>query len=310
MTSFFKSNKFIALIDKQTGEMQVKDKINVILTPSYYWIKRAQLDVKFTSMALKYAPSVFEGMLPKGNYDYYAVKTKKEYLFFAYDPDEIISSLGDKGIQESQISGIYFAQNELEGISTAVECNSEDALVVHKRTVLQVRKYLVDSSSLSSDLDQIKELSKHKITLHKSSVTHSLKELAPLMYVLGLLIVLYSAQLFFTYAQQQKVRSQPSVFSEYGLPATFVQNSSIEKKLRKSFKEQKSFRKLVFAILKLPLSQRQRMQVLNYEKEIFKITFEMDDYARLRDVQLHLQESLGTLVSIEIDKNIMRVKIK
>lgn len=310
MASIFNSNKVIGLIDKHTGKIEVEDKINIILTPSFYWVKRAYLEVKFTSMALKYAPSIFEGILPKGDYAYYAVKTKKEYIFFAYDPDEIISSLQAKGIQASQIAGIYFAQNELLNITNPIQCNSKDALVVHNGTVLQVRKYLVDESSLKHSLDEIKELSKHKVTLHKSSVTHSLKELAPILFVLGLLIVLYAVQLFFTYSQQQKVQSQPSVFREYSLPATFMQNSSIEKKLRKSFKAQKSFRKLIFAILKLPLSQRQRIENLSYEKELFKITFEMDDYARLRDVELHLQESLGKLVSIDIDKNMMRVKIK
>lgn len=309
MASFFSSNAVIGLIDKNTGRIKVEDKINIILTPSFYWIKRAYLEVNFTSSALKYAPSIFEGMLPEGNYSYYAVKTKKEYMFFAYDPDEIISSLKAKGITASQISGIYFAQNEMHNIKAPVQCNKEDAVVVYNDTVLQVPKYLVDESSLKRNLDEIKELSKHKITLHKSSVTHSIKELAPVLSVLGMLIVLYTTQLFFTYKQQQKLESQGSVFQEYKLPLTFVQNSSIEKKLRSSFKAQTSFRKLIFSILKLPLSQRQRIKSLSYEKELFTIVFEMQDYARLRDIELHLHKSLGKLVKIDIEKNVMRVKI-
>jgi len=309
LASFFSSNAVIGLIDKNTGRIKVEDKINIILTPSFYWIKRAYLEVNFTSSALKYAPSIFEGMLPEGNYSYYAVKTKKEYMFFAYDPDEIISSLKAKGITASQISGIYFAQNEMHNIKAPVQCNKEDAVVVYNDTVLQVPKYLVDESSLKRNLDEIKELSKHKITLHKSSVTHSIKELAPVLSVLGMLIVLYTTQLFFTYKQQQKLESQGSVFQEYKLPLTFVQNSSIEKKLRSSFKAQTSFRKLIFSILKLPLSQRQRIKSLSYEKELFTIVFEMQDYARLRDIELHLHKSLGKLVKIDIEKNVMRVKI-
>lgn len=309
MASIFNSNKVIGLIDKHTGSVKVVDKINIILTPSFYWVKRTALDVSFASLALKYAPSIFEGMLPEGNYAYYAVKSKKEYIFFAYDPDEIISSLKEKGIQASQIAGIYFAQNEMLNITAPIQCNKEDALVLHNGTILQIKKYLVDESTLKRNLDEVKDLSKHKITLHKSSITHSVKELAPLMMVMGALIVLYATQLFFTYAQQADTRAKPSVFSEYNLPDTFVQNSSIEKKLRKSFKAQKSFRKLIFAILKLPLSQRQKITSLSYEKELFKINFEMQDYARLRDVELHLKKSLGKLVKINIDKNIMQVKI-
>ena len=310
MLQFFNSNKVIGLIDKDTGKIKVVDKINIILTPSYYWMKRAHLEVKFTSAALKYAPSIFEGMLPEGNYAYYAVKAKDEFIFFAYDPDEIISSLKKKGVQASQIAGIYFAQNEMTGITSPIQCNDKDAVVLHNGSIIQVKKYLVDESNLKRSLDDVKQLSKHKITLSKSSITHSIKELRPLLFVLGALIILFSIQLFMSYSQEERLRNEPSVFKEYKLPATFLQNSSIEKKLRQGFKAQKSFRKLVFSILKLPLSQRQRISSLSYEKKKFVIIFEADDYAKLRDVELHLKKELGKLVDIVINKNIIQVKIK
>jgi len=306
----FKSNKVIGLIDKHTGKIKVVDKINIILTPSYYWMKRAFLEVKLSSSALKYAPSIFEGMLPEGDYAYYVVKSNDEFIFFAYNPDEIISSLKQKGILASQIAGIYFAQNEMGDITSPIQCNKNDVIVLHKDTVLQVKKYLVDESTLKRSLEDIKQLSKHKIVLHKSSITHSVKELTPIIVSLAALIILYTVQLFFTYGQQNIIEAKPSVFKEYKLPSTFVQNTSIEKKLRKSFKAQKSFRKLIFSILKLPLSQRQRISSLSYEKEAFTIAFEADNYARLRDVELQLKKDLGKLVKIDINKNIMKVKIK
>lgn len=309
LLKFFNSNKVIGLIDKYTGKIKVADKINIILTPSYYWIKRAYLEVKFSSAALKYAPSIFEGMLPEGNYAYYAVKTKKEFVFFAYDPDEIISSLKQKGIQASQIAGIYFAQNEMTGITSPIQCNATDAIVLHNGTVLQVKKYLVDESTLKRSLDDVKQLSKHKITLSKSSITHSIKELRPLIIVLGALIILFTTQLFMSFNQEEILKSKPSVFKEYKLPETFLQNSSIEKKLRQDFKAQKSFRKLFFAILKLPLSERQKVINLSYEKNKFSIIFEGDD-AKLRDIELYLKKELGKLVNIIINKNTIQVKIK
>jgi len=307
---FLNSNSLITLIDKQTHKVDVVDKINIVLTPSFYWVKKAYLEVKFTSAALKYAASIFEGMLPEGDYAYYVVKKKDGFVFFAYNPDEIISSLKNKGIAASQISGIYFAENEMDTITSPVSCNHDDVIVLHNETVLQVKKYLVDASDIKESLDNVKQLSKHKITLHKSSVTHSLKELRPLLVVLGMLIVLYATQLFFTQAQYSEIVEKPSVFKEYKLPATFIQNSSIEKKLKKDFKAQKSFRKLVFSILKLPLSQRERINVLSYDKEQFKIVFGADDFSGLAKVKSHLEKSLGSLVKIEINKNIMQVKIK
>ena len=310
MASVFSSNTLIGLIDKHTDKIDVQDKINIILTPSFYWVKRAYLEVKFASIALKYAPSIFEGMLPEGNYAYYVVKTKEDYVFFAYEPDEIISFLESKGVESTQVSGVYFAQNEMEELSSPVECNEEDVLVMHKGTLIQLNKHLVDTSSLSAYDNKEQELSKHKVTLHKSSVTHSFKELVPLFSVLSLLIVLYATQLFFTYSQQQALNAQSSVFSHYKLPPTFLQNSSIEKKLSKDFKAQRSFRQLMSSLLKFPMSQRQGIKSLNYDKGLFKIIFQMSETTQLKELKSHLIKSVGTLADVSIEKNSMRIKIK
>ncbi len=311
MTSFFQSNKVIALVDKRTGKIKVEERIDIVLSPSLYWIKRAFLEVKFVSAALKYAPSIFEGILPEGHYDYYALKEENNtFVFFAYNPDEIIAAIKEKGISASQVAGIYFAQNELQSISQPIKCNSKDVLVMHNHILLQVKRYLVDESTIKRELDDIKQLSKHKIVLHKSSVTHSMKALAPIMGALAALILLYATQLSFTYIQQQKVLEEPSVFKAYRLPETFMQNSSIEKKLRQSFKVQKSFRGVVHAILQLPLNQRERIESIQYEKDSFTIMFGMDDNARLREVEQSLKQSLGDLVKIDIDKNSMQVKVR
>ena len=310
LTKLFNRSSVIGLIDKHTAKVSVKDKIDIILTPSYYWVKRAVLEVPFTFQALKYAPSIFEGMLPEGHFSYSVVKVKKEYLFFAYNADEIIKSLKEKGIDASQISGVYLAQNELRNLNAPIACNEKDVLVTHQNTLLQVPKSLVDESIIKRNMDEVKTLSRNKIALYKSSVTHSLKELTPLIYALSAFIVLYAVQLFFTYSEHEKIAALPSVFKEYKLPQTLIQNSSIEKQLRGDFTDQKSFRKIIFTILQLPLSQRQKITTVSYEKNTFKIIFEMQDYARLRDIELSFKKSLGKLVKVDIDKNIMTVKIK
>lgn len=297
------------LVDKHMRKMTVYSRVDIILTPSLYWIKRAYFEVHFVSQALKYAPSVFEGILPEGNYAYFAVKTKKEYLMFAYDPDVIIATLAEHGIQSSQIGDVYFAQNEFADITVPLRCNENDVLVLHDDTILQVPESLVDESTIQDEMDEIKHLSKHKVTLYKSSIRHSFKELAPVMSVLGGLILLYTTQLFFTYQQKAKVDALPSVFQEYKLPSTSIQNASIEKKLLNDFKAQKSFRQLTNAILTLPLSAAERIESISYEKELYKIVFEGQGQKGLSEIALHLEKSLGKLVKVEVEKNMMRIQI-
>ncbi len=292
------------------GKTSVHGKVDIVLTPSLYWIKRAYFELYFASQALKYGPSVFEGSLPDGNYAYYALKQNKEFLLFAYDPDEIIAILEQCGIASSQIGNVYFAQNEFAQISAPVKCNENDVMVSHNGTIIQIPRSLVEQSSIQDEIGEIKKLSKHNITLYRSSLRHSFKALTPALSILGALIVLYAVQLFFTYREYSKVSDLPSVFQEYKLPPTSLQNASIEKKLLSDFKAQESFRKLTNAILKLPLSPAQRVESIAYEKDLFKIVFDIQDNKGLDDIKLHIEKSLGKLLEeVKVEKNIMRIKI-
>ncbi|MBE0499672.1 MAG: hypothetical protein IBX43_10640 [Campylobacterales bacterium] len=303
-------NTAILLVDKHMGKTSVHGKVDIVLTPSLYWIKRAFFELHFAAQALKYAPSVFEGSLPEGNYAYYALKQNKEYLLFAYDPDEIIATLEKCGIASSQIGNVYFAQNELAQISAPVKCNENDVLVSHNETIIQIPRSLVELSSIQDEIGEIKKLSKHKIALYKSSLRHSFKTLTPAFSILGALIVLYAVQLFFTYHEYSKVSDLPSVFQEYKLPPTSLQNASIEKKLLSDFKAQESFRKLTNAILKLPLSPAQRVQSIAYEKDLFKIVFDTQDKKALNELKIHIENSMGKRVEeVKVEKNTMRIKI-
>jgi hypothetical protein len=100
------------------------------------------------------------------------------------------------------------------------------------------------------------------------------------------------------------------VFQEYKLPPTSLQNASIEKKLLSDFKAQESFRKLTNAILKLPLSPTQRVQSIAYEKDLFKIVFDIQDNKGLSELKLHIEKSLLKRVEeVKVEKNTMRIKI-
>ncbi len=309
MDLFFNKHSDIVLIDKHTDKIDVHEKIGVILTPSFYWVKKVFLDVHLTSQALKFAPSIFEGILPEGDYAYYALKNKNEFIFFAYEPDEIINSLKKKGLESPQISGIYFAENEMKNITTPIQCNQSEALVLHKDTIIQISKSLVDTSLMKRNIDDIISFSKHRITLYKSSVAHSIKELTPVLSVLAALVVLYTVQLFFTYNEQERLNSLPSVFNEYNLPPTFVQNSSIENKLAKTFYVQKSLRQIMSSLLQLPLLSSEKIKSVNYEKGQFIISFELSDITRLDAFILQMKSSLSSSFMISAEQNILKVNI-
>jgi len=56
-------------ITKNFGK-KIDAKSDIILSPEFYWVKKVSLNVKFTNEVKKMAPSIFEGILPNGEFEY------------------------------------------------------------------------------------------------------------------------------------------------------------------------------------------------------------------------------------------------
>ncbi|MEA2091565.1 MAG: hypothetical protein U9O83_04260 [Campylobacterota bacterium] len=95
-------------------------KVNIILSPSLYWVKKLSLPVKYLRDAKKLLPSLFEDTLPKGNYSYTAYKSGDEFLIFAYEDKYILETLSKEGISLSNVANVYFAQSEMQNIEGAL----------------------------------------------------------------------------------------------------------------------------------------------------------------------------------------------
>ena len=61
-----------------------REKVNVILSPSLYWVKKLSLPVKYVREVKKLLPSIFEDTLPKGNYNYTAYKSGEDFFGFEH----------------------------------------------------------------------------------------------------------------------------------------------------------------------------------------------------------------------------------
>ena len=104
--------------------------VNIMLTPQFYTMKREEIPVKYTYQAKRIAPSLFDGLLEnQESYRYFVAKEDKDWLFIAYNPEEIKELLEEKGILPEKVSKIYFAQQIAEHLSHPVLLGENDALV-------------------------------------------------------------------------------------------------------------------------------------------------------------------------------------
>ena len=102
------------LLKKQKITFKADAKIELILSPEFYWIRYFEAPAIAESEARKLSKSFFEDVIPSDiEYTYQTIKLKdKGYLYFAYDKEKIISHLKFSGIDVGLINNVYFAHNE------------------------------------------------------------------------------------------------------------------------------------------------------------------------------------------------------
>jgi len=108
----------VVFLDKDTKNLSIKNKAIIVLSPSFYWFVKKEINNLSLNKAKKIAPSVFDEIgIPKGEYSYHVEKVgEKEFWFFAYNDKEILDKLNSLGIKPSQISKIYPAQLVFQNI--------------------------------------------------------------------------------------------------------------------------------------------------------------------------------------------------
>jgi len=220
-------------------EENITSSINVILSPTYYWVKEFELPITSVKEVQKVVPNLFEEYFDISGYKFYVQKIQNtKYLCFAYDEELILDSLKNANIDNKKVSNIYFAQNELQSFFTnelTSPINIDEKYFIYQDNIL-----INIPTSLASNiekrvvtLDKI-EFSKFKISINKSSKYISTSS----SYILSTIFILFSILVFIksydisnaSLAYESKIQS---LKKEYKLPSSMIQTKSILKQYSK-----------------------------------------------------------------------------
>ena len=274
---FSKFNKQIDTIflDINSPSFETSEHVNVILSPSLYWVKKISLPVKYLRDVKALLPSLFEDILPKGNYSYSAYKSGKEFYIFAYEDKLILDTLHDKGITTAQIHNVYFSQRELFDIQGAIQIDQTQSLYKKDDTLLLIPSSWTKShTELFRSLDKI-VLSKDNIVLKQFSHLVNEKSLYALASVAVVFLILIASEYFITLEKISKVESlKEEVFVKAGLKATTFQNRSMLREYQQTDKIQKTVRKKIVNILNIPLTNSTKILDLSLRGKTIKVAFE------------------------------------
>ncbi|MCD6432799.1 MAG: hypothetical protein J7L21_02050 [Sulfurimonas sp.] len=249
-------------LDLSSASFDLQETVNVILSPSLYWIKKVSLPVKYLRDAKPLLPSLFEDILPYGVYSYTLYKNGDDFFIFAYEDRVILETLSAKGISPAKVNDLYFAQSELDGVEGAIKIDETQSLYVKDGIVVLLPCCWIKESG-NLDLETI-SLSNHRIKLKQFGYIADDKSLYTLATIFSIFILLVVVEFFIT---SQKVSStlelKDELFNKYSLKPTMMQNRSMLKEYKNMHSTQIKARECIVSILSLKLKKGQRLSLFS-----------------------------------------------
>ena len=261
----FKSKAKALFVDVDSPPCTLEEPLNIILSPSMYWVKRVKLPVKYLREVKSLMPSLFEENLPAGKYSYSTYKDGDSFLIFAYNDKEVLDLIAKKGVASANIDNIYLAQSEFDTIEEAVKIDEKSILSLQNGVVVKL------PAALSKEAEPLDlsghTFSKHSIHLTRLNQIADKKSQIVFASIVGSLIALFAAEWMITSAKVSAIIEKESeVFAKHKLPATSFQNEAIHSKLNTIFERQTRMRDIINAALTVELASEEQMQHILLDK--------------------------------------------
>ncbi|MDF1883053.1 hypothetical protein JHD49_03790 [Sulfurimonas sp. SAG-AH-194-C21] len=299
----FIDSKYDASIEYEKGK-----KLDIILSPSLYWVKKISLPVKSVSQANKLLASIFEDSLPLGHYSYVAYKNGDDFLVFAYEDKKILSLLNTKNISLGDVNSIHFAQHEFKTLEGALKVNATQSMYLKDSLlVLAPSAWLSDSKEL--DLRDIK-LSKHSIKLQQFGHIVDKKSLYKVGVILVLFALILIVEIFVATSKKDALQTlQEEVFAKHKLQSTMFQNNSTKRKYESIHKTQTKLRQYTSYFLKMKLHETQKIMLIEYKNKILYVRLSGVSKGSSKSITSQL-DSKSVKYKVSYSDESMKVEIK
>jgi len=269
----FKHKSNVLFLDPQSeiaGFYEKGQKVDIVLSPSLYWVKKMALPVSSIREVKKLLPSIFEDSLPESHYSYTAYKSGDAFMLFAYEDKKILDMLSDKGIASADIASLHFAQSEFSTLKGAVQINETQSMYVKDELVVVVPTEWLDESK-RLDTNNMK-LSKQSIKLQQFGHIVDNSSLYKIGIILGVLIVVLLVEIFMTHAKLSAIlETKDKIFSKYKLQSTMIQNRSTMSKYSKIHQQQTKLRAYIADFLTMPLTANQKITHISYRNKVLDV---------------------------------------
>jgi len=269
----FKHTTNVLFLDAKSSDFAYEKgkKVDIILSPRMYWVKKMTLPVSSVREVKKLLPSLFEDSLPAAHYSYTAYKSGEEFLLFAYEDKKVFELLADKDISSADIASIRFAQSEFDSLENALSINAQESMYKDDGLLVLVPTTWVKESQVMA-LENLK-LSKHTIKLQQFGHIVDKKSLYKIGAILVVLALILLVEIFVASSKLSGIeQAKEALFSKYKLQATMMQNRSTYTKYSKIYERETKLRAAIALFLSMPLQANQKITHLQYKsKKLFVV---------------------------------------
>jgi len=295
------SNVRSVFVGKGTEAVSYEGKVDVILSPAYYWFRREALPAKRAATAKKLAPAYFDPILPEGEYDYMAVKADDSaYWLFAYRPADIAEGVTAAGIKPAQVRGVYFAQTECHGMTEPLAVGADEVLVETGGSIGMIRSRYAPAQTDVDTYCSAQPRSPYRVpvSLYRSSILDRTQS-KRLTIVALLFALLFGIDYVRLMGERNALEAQDRAIREqYDLPQTSFELNSLLRALEGRAGRQTRMREAVKALGALPLQTGERIETLTLEPKTLSLVFSGVDASRAAVLKNALRR-IGTLGTVK-----------
>jgi hypothetical protein len=230
----------------------IQEKVNIILSPQFYWIKKIDIPIKKLSDAKKIAKTIFK---LDNEHIYGAFFMDNRYFAYAIKKDLKLN------IDKKFINNIYLAQTELY---------KYDKINIANHSIQKVDDLLFCFPKVEDApyFDEKIELSKYKINLDTIDIDKTTILLIVAIFVIiniSLINLIINNKKTIKYIESKKI----SLIDKYNLPKTSFELDSIISSLNKENNKQIKIRKNLEFITKVPLKDGEYFKQISFDNRFY-----------------------------------------
>jgi len=313
---FFKkktSSNGLKFIDKGMKVQSLQNCTGLILSTSFYWVKKEQLPVKKVHEAKKLLPAIFDGSLPDGNYKYIAEYAEESgwFYIYAYDEEKIAKDLESIGIDLTQIKRFYFVQSFIKLIEKPIDLGNGYSIVNDNSIICKLPSKLVEDSIPIDEF--LKLASNYKATniyiskrLPFSVDPSSILKISAALFIMALIYGVEYTTYYQTY--NKLVLENENLYKRYNIPKTGYQRKARIKKLESIKDEIISKRQNFSKLLRVPLNRKYEfIKKLSISGKRVLIEISLHNDKNAEKIKKYLEKFI-TLKSVKVKSKIMKIK--